>query len=181
MARRTGDSLIFGVPARETTSKMPKFDWTPAQLALFRAHIRAHPRENDKYYDLEELLQGLDLDGYDNHIRNREGYSVRTMIYKKVKSKLSRMRKEQPGLVQQGQQAAPAMPVHQQLLNEQQALLQQPPQPPHQVLAHQRYLAQQGLLLLERRERGRAAAQNANAGARFHPDYNINIIDPDAR
>ncbi|KAI0421143.1 hypothetical protein F5X98DRAFT_371156 [Xylaria grammica] len=88
---RTPDSLIFDVRARETTGKRPKFVFTDAQEAEFDRHIAAHPAEPTKYWDMDDLLQRLDLDGFKGII-NMDYEDCHCMIVAKVKRKISALR-----------------------------------------------------------------------------------------
>ncbi|KAI1752636.1 hypothetical protein F4782DRAFT_530504 [Xylaria castorea] len=89
---RTGNSLIFGVPARLTSSRIPRFDWTAADKNTFENWIHTNPEGG--YDNLSVLLQGLDLDGFTDDILNAEGVSVRAMIEGKVKDKIRQVRRE---------------------------------------------------------------------------------------
>ncbi|KAI1738846.1 hypothetical protein F4680DRAFT_424216 [Xylaria scruposa] len=89
--QRTGNSIIFDVEARLTTSYMPRFRWTSAHITAFMNYIQANPQG---YFNLDSLLQALDLDGYTDNILNADGKSVREMIEKKVKHKLCSLRGE---------------------------------------------------------------------------------------
>ncbi|RWA12424.1 hypothetical protein EKO27_g2685 [Xylaria grammica] len=88
---RTPNSLIFDVRARETTGKKPKFVFTEAQEAEFDRHIAAHPAEATKYWDMDDLLRRLDLDGFKGII-NMDYEDCHCMIVAKVKRKISTLR-----------------------------------------------------------------------------------------
>ncbi|KAI1133143.1 hypothetical protein F5Y10DRAFT_289899 [Nemania abortiva] len=92
--QRTPNSLVFGVPVGAITSSMPRFNWSPAQDQAFRHHVMRHPRDADKYLNLNILLRNLDLHGYTNNIRTADGNGAYNLIVSKVKSKIRKTRNE---------------------------------------------------------------------------------------
>ncbi|KAI1277920.1 hypothetical protein F5Y07DRAFT_407108 [Xylaria sp. FL0933] len=89
--QRTPDSRIFGVRARDITSRVPRFNFLPSAQVAIMDHVRNHQAPGTLYNDINELLVRLDLNGFEN-ITNAEGKNVHNIIVRKVKSKISSAR-----------------------------------------------------------------------------------------
>ncbi|KAI0424090.1 hypothetical protein F5Y09DRAFT_353850 [Xylaria sp. FL1042] len=89
--QRTPDSLIFGVEAKDVTSRTPRFNFLPSAQIDIITHVREHWAFHTRFDDLDQLLVRLDLHGYEN-ITNAQGQCVHDIIMKKVKAKITSTR-----------------------------------------------------------------------------------------
>ncbi|KAI0813845.1 hypothetical protein GGR55DRAFT_676774 [Xylaria sp. FL0064] len=85
--QRTPDSRIFGVRARDVTSRVPRFNFLPSAQVAIMDHVRNRQAPGTQYDDINELLVRLDLNGFEN-ITNVEGKNVHDIIVRTVKSKI---------------------------------------------------------------------------------------------
>ncbi|KAI3331623.1 hypothetical protein HD806DRAFT_477908 [Xylariaceae sp. AK1471] len=62
---------------------------------LVLEHIRLHPNEDEKYDDLDDLLEKLDLDGFES-VRTADGKNLGDLIRRNVQGKIRGMRLKFP-------------------------------------------------------------------------------------
>ncbi|KAI0421127.1 hypothetical protein F5X98DRAFT_371141 [Xylaria grammica] len=88
---RTQNSLIFGTPAKDVTSTLPRFIYSKQQENAIIDHVTSHLDTEFKFDNLDLLLEKLDLHGYED-VRNSRFENLNDLIVKKIKSKIALMR-----------------------------------------------------------------------------------------
>lgn len=89
-AQRTQASRIAGIPARDIRSYF-QIQWGRVQDDIFLDHIMNHLDAENRYDDMDQLLQRLNCDGFEN-VTNDQGENVHQIIVKKVRAKIAAMR-----------------------------------------------------------------------------------------